>query len=155
VGRRDLTPTRGVARRTAPQPRTRPAPSRRPIKPIRPPWDAASCIALPAFAVIGLGTALAWPVSPWWVAVYLVASAVCFVACAVDKAAAIAGRWRLSERLLLALGLACGWPGAVVAQQLLRHKSAKRSFRRAFWASVLLNVGLFVGLHALGAALDK
>ena len=36
-------------------------------------------------------------------------------------------------------GLACGWPGAVVAQRVLRHKSRKRSFQVAFWGTVVMN----------------
>jgi uncharacterized membrane protein YsdA (DUF1294 family) len=37
-----------------------------------------------------------------------------------------------------------GWPGAIVAQQMLRHKTSKVSFRVAFWLTVLVNVGVFV-----------
>jgi uncharacterized membrane protein YsdA (DUF1294 family) len=48
--------------------------------------------------------------------------------------------------LLLLLGLAGGWPGAVLAQQYLRHKSAKAEFRAAFWMTVGLNVAAFVAL---------
>jgi uncharacterized membrane protein YsdA (DUF1294 family) len=42
------------------------------------------------------------------------------------------------------LGLIGGWPGAIVAQQLLRHKTSKRSFRIAFWVTVVLNIAVFV-----------
>ncbi len=38
------------------------------------------------------------------------------------------------------LALAGGWPGALLAQQWLRHKSAKQEFRAVFWATVVLNV---------------
>ena len=48
---------------------------------------------------------------------------------AADKSAARAGRWRIPESTLLMLGLCCGWPGGIVAQQWLRHKSVKPSFR--------------------------
>jgi uncharacterized membrane protein YsdA (DUF1294 family) len=71
---------------------------------------------------------------------------VCFIYYAVDKSAAAAGRWRVPEGTLILLGLAGGWPGAIVAQQLLRHKSSKEDFRSAFWASVVLNVLAFVAL---------
>jgi len=50
----------------------------------------------------------------------------------------------VSERTLHLLSLACGWPGALLAQQLLRHKSAKQEFLRRFWACVVLNVLVFV-----------
>ena len=78
-----------------------------------------------------LGGVLGW---------YLLASVVCFVVYAIDKSAARAGRRRISEATLLLLGVVGGWPGAIVAQQTLRHKTRKASFRRAFWATVLLHV---------------
>jgi len=40
-----------------------------------------------------------------------------------------------------------GWPGALVAQNRLRHKSSKMSFLVVFWATVLLNcvaLGLYL-----------
>jgi uncharacterized membrane protein YsdA (DUF1294 family) len=85
-------------------------------------------------------------------ALYLAASLGCFAAHAADKAAATAGRWRLSEGTLLALGLAGGWPGAIVAQQALRHKSSKTSVRAKFWCSVVANVAAFVVIHSPLAA---
>ena len=36
-------------------------------------------------------------------------------------------------------GLACGWPGAVLAQQVLRHKNRKPGFQGLFWVLVALN----------------
>lgn len=75
-------------------------------------------------------------------AAYLGASLLCFVVYAMDKAAARAGRWRTSESTLLVLGLLCGWPGALLAQRWLRHKSSKPSFRARFWLTVMLNVGV-------------
>jgi uncharacterized membrane protein YsdA (DUF1294 family) len=77
--------------------------------------------------------------------VYAVASVVCFLAYALDKSAARAGRWRTSENTLLLLGLVGGWPGGLIAQRLLRHKTAKPPFLAAFWATVVVNVtGLLV-----------
>ncbi len=58
------------------------------------------------------------------------------------------GRWRTTERTLLLLGLAGGWPGGLVAQKLLRHKSVKASFRSAFWGTVFVNVAVFVLMHS-------
>jgi uncharacterized membrane protein YsdA (DUF1294 family) len=43
---------------------------------------------------------------------------------------------------LLLLGLFCGWPGGLLAQRLLRHKSSKTSFQVKFGLTVLLNVAL-------------
>lgn len=83
---------------------------------------------------------------------YLGASALCFAVYARDKAAARAGRRRTPESTLLLLGLACGWPGALLAQRWLRHKSSKATFLRKFWGTVALNVGAFAALSYLMAA---
>jgi uncharacterized membrane protein YsdA (DUF1294 family) len=64
---------------------------------------------------------------------------VAFCAYALDKSAARTGRWRTPEGTLHIFGLAGGWPGALVAQKVLRHKSQKQSFQLVFWATVLLN----------------
>jgi uncharacterized membrane protein YsdA (DUF1294 family)/cold shock CspA family protein len=111
-------------------------------------WNTASLFAIPAFMAVYLAVAAAWRVSGWVALAYLAMSVVCFLAYAADKAAATAGRWRSSEQSLLLLGLAGGWPGAAIAQQVLRHKSRKASFRAAFRMTVLLNVGGFVLLHS-------
>jgi uncharacterized membrane protein YsdA (DUF1294 family) len=71
---------------------------------------------------------------------YLGMSVVSFIAYAIDKKAAIAGRRRISERTLWLLGLFCGWPGALLAQQTLRHKSSKTSFRVVFLITVVCNL---------------
>jgi uncharacterized membrane protein YsdA (DUF1294 family) len=84
-----------------------------------------------------------WPIPLWVAGLYLAASLLCFIVYAVDKSAAKANRQRVSERMLLLLGLLGGWPGAIVAQQTLRHKTQKASFRRPFWASVVVNLLVF------------
>lgn len=53
-----------------------------------------------------------------------------------DKFAAQRGAWRTPEVVLHASSLAGGWPGAWLAQRLLRHKSAKEEFRRVYWGTV-------------------
>jgi uncharacterized membrane protein YsdA (DUF1294 family)/cold shock CspA family protein len=78
--------------------------------------------------------------------VYLVMSILTFGAYAFDKAAARAGGWRTPESTLQALGLFGGWPGALLAQQLLRHKSKKASFIAVFWFSAAANVAAFLWL---------
>jgi uncharacterized membrane protein YsdA (DUF1294 family) len=74
-------------------------------------------------------------------------SLLCFVAYARDKSAARSGRWRTKESTLLMLGLLCGWPGALLAQYLLRHKTAKTGFQTMFWVTVVLNVAGFAALN--------
>lgn len=81
-------------------------------------------------------------------ALYALASVACFIAYALDKAAARKGRRRTPERTLLLLGLAGGWPGALAAQHWLRHKSSKTSFLARFWFTVVLNVAALLALAA-------
>ena len=84
--------------------------------------------------------------SPLWIAtLYLAASTIAFVMYAIDKSAARRRVWRVSERTLHFWALAGGWPGALLAHQILRHKSSKARFRGVFWGTVALNVtGLLV-----------
>lgn len=84
-----------------------------------------------------------WPIPLWVAGLYLVASIVCGFVCAADKSAATAHRWRVSESTLLLLGVIGGWPGAIIAQQTLRHKTQKASFRSLFWATVVVNLLVF------------
>lgn len=111
-------------------------------------WRTASMFAILAFAIVYLAVAFTWSVPGWMAIGYVLSSIVCFVAYAADKSAALSGGWRISERNLLMLGLVGGWPGAIVAQQVLRHKSSKASFRAAFWATVVLNVAGFIAINS-------
>lgn len=73
---------------------------------------------------------------------YLAASLGTFVVYAVDKSAAQRGRWRTAESTLHVLALVGGWPGALIAQRVFRHKSRKPSFRAGFLLTVVLNCAL-------------
>ena len=73
-------------------------------------------------------------------ALYLFFSVIAFFNYARDKSAARSGQRRITEQRLLLIGLAGGWPGALLAQQTLRHKTAKRSFQLQFWVSVVVNL---------------
>lgn len=68
-----------------------------------------------------------------------VLSMVTFGTYAMDKSAARKGRWRTKEKTLHLFALFGGWPGAIVAQRLLRHKSKKLSFQIYFWLTVAFN----------------
>lgn len=72
--------------------------------------------------------------------VYAVMSAVSFVVYASDKAAAPAGGRRVPENTLHLLALLGGWPGALIAQRLLSHKTRKAGFQALFWITVALNL---------------
>ena len=116
---------------TGPHPGRRSTPSGRPqVLPLVPVVGVAGHMAV---AVLLLGVA-------WWVpAVYLGMSTLAFALNASDKRRARTGRWRISEATLQLAGLACGWPGAVLAQQVLRHKNRKPGFQGLFWVLVALN----------------
>lgn len=103
-------------------------------------WSTATLFVIPAFGVVlMLGYVLGHPPRwLWWS--YIGISAVTFIAYALDKSAAQKGEWRTSEQTLHLLSLAGGWPGALLAQQVLRHKSSKQEFRSVFWFTVGLNV---------------
>lgn len=120
--------------------------ARRPARDTRAAYGTASLFAIPAFAALYLAVAVVWHVPHSFAATYAAASVICAVAYALDKSAAQQRRWRISERTLLMLGLLGGWPGGLLAQQRLRHKSVKPSFRSAFWLTVLVNVAAFVAL---------
>lgn len=112
------------------------------------PWTLPRLLVLPAFAVIWLGVALHRPVHPGVVALYVGLSILTFHVYAVDKLAAKRGRRRTPENTLHLLSLAGGWPGALLAQQLMRHKCAKSSFVAMFWLTVALNIAGFVAWQA-------
>ena len=66
-----------------------------------------------------------------------------------DKQQAKRDGWRIPEKRLHLLSLLGGWPGALVGQRLLRHKSIKARFRVVFWLTVLLHVAVVVGITYL------
>lgn len=71
--------------------------------------------------------------------IYAVMSAVAFKMYGQDKAAANNDRRRTPESKLQFIGLFCGWPGALFAQEAFRHKVSKSEFQILFWFTVTLN----------------
>ena len=86
--------------------------------------------------------------------VYLLVSSFTFLAYWSDKSAAKSGRWRTPESTLHLFSLAGGWPGAIVAQHLLRHKSVKQPFRTMYWVTVVLNIGVLLWIITSPGAHD-
>lgn len=72
-------------------------------------------------------------------ALYVVASVVAFLVYGHDKSAAVRNAWRVPENTLHMFSLFGGWPGALAAQRLFRHKSSKTSFQVTYWITVVLN----------------
>jgi uncharacterized membrane protein YsdA (DUF1294 family)/cold shock CspA family protein len=108
-------------------------------------WEGAGLFAVPAFLLLYLGVAVAWGVPRGVALAYALASALCFALYAADKSAVRSGARRVPERTLLASGLVGGWPGGVLARQILHHKT---TFRTSFWLAALVNVVAFVALSS-------
>lgn len=87
-------------------------------------------------ASAGVLQVLPWPLAVWLVLL----STLSLWRYAGDKRAARAARSRIPEADLHLLSLLGGWPGALVAQGWLRHKSAKASFQATFWVTVVANL---------------
>lgn len=77
---------------------------------------------------------------------YILLSIFTYFMFAWDKQAALSGDWRTSEKTLHMLSLLGGWPGALLAQFQLRHKSRKQPFKFILWVAILLNVCGFLWL---------
>ncbi|MBT5020402.1 MAG: DUF1294 domain-containing protein [Planctomicrobium sp.] len=71
--------------------------------------------------------------------IYTAMSLISFMAYTVDKSASENNRWRTREKTLHLLDFCCGWPGGLVAQNLLRHKTSKVSFQVTTWFMVIFN----------------
>ena len=82
---------------------------------------------------------------PTWIFVlYASSSAISVVMYIIDKSKARQGGQRIPEITLHFLAIIGGWPGAAIAQQSLKHKNRKKSFRVGFWLTVLFNLACFV-----------
>ncbi len=100
--------------------------------------SVAALIVLPAlwwFVKVGK-----FPALLFWASAGM--SIVAFVLYGLDKWAARRKARRTSENTLQFCALLGGWPGALLAQQVFRHKSSKRSFQITFWFTVVLNCGV-------------
>ena len=87
-------------------------------------------------------------------AVVLGLNGVAYVMYWLDKSAAQRGAQRTPENTLHLVGLAGGWPGALLAQQQFRHKTIKQPFQTVFWCTVVLNVAAVAWLLKSGGAAE-
>jgi uncharacterized membrane protein YsdA (DUF1294 family) len=95
------------------------------------------------FAALGVAGAF-FPTAWLILGIDVVLSIAAIFAYRADKLAAQRGRRRTEENALHLLGVMGGWPGALIAQQLFRHKTRKLSFQVTYWISVVVNIGLTV-----------
>lgn len=98
-------------------------------------------LGLMAVAAIALAAWRGWLPIPA-VIVYGLMSVFTFGTYWRDKSAAQENTRRTPEAELQFASLVGGWPGALLAQGLLRHKSKKASFQFVFWLTVFANIGL-------------
>ena len=92
----------------------------------------AALMALPVGSALLLGLPIA-------LVAYLLISLATYWLYRHDKRQARQGRWRVPEKLLHAAALYGGWPGALIAQLRLRHKTRKLRFLMPFWGIVALH----------------
>lgn len=64
-----------------------------------------------------------------------------------DKMAARKGMRRVPEATLLIFGVTGGWPGAIVGQQLFRHKTQKQPFKTCFFISVVISIAVMAAAY--------
>lgn len=114
-------------------------------------WDKTSLIALGVLVGSFSLISIIWQQGAYvWMALgYVVMSCVSALVYVFDKDAAERGLWRVSEETLHVIDVLGGWPGAILVQQLLRHKTAKMAFRVVFWTSVIMNMLVCWGLMLL------
>ena len=74
---------------------------------------------------------------------YVVASAITFGVYAWDKYRAVNTAWRVREQTLHQLEMLGGWPGALIAQRVLRHKRRKAAYMARFWRIVATHVAVW------------
>lgn len=79
-------------------------------------------------------------------AVYAGMGVVALIAYGRDKRAARRGDRRTPEAVLHGIELLGGWPGALLAQRLFRHKNAKLSYQLVFWLIGALHLGAWVAV---------
>ena len=66
-----------------------------------------------------------------------------------DKMAARRAMRRVPEATLLVFGLIGGWAGAIIGQQLFRHKTQKQPFKTYFIVSVIVSISAMVAVYQL------
>jgi uncharacterized membrane protein YsdA (DUF1294 family) len=103
--------------------------------------------------VLGVAVGLAlllWRVglAPLWAGLVSV-NAVALLLYGFDKRQAVVGGLRIPEAVLHLVALIGGSPGALLGQELFRHKTRKRAFRLVLAAIFVLQAGLIYGYWRL------
>ncbi len=70
---------------------------------------------------------------------YIGINIITFLFYVYDKTAAQSDMWRIKEDTLHLLSISGGWAGALIAQDIFRHKTQKKAFRTTFYMTVFIN----------------
>lgn len=76
----------------------------------------------------------------------IIISILTFMLYSLDKHASIKRLQRVPEGSLHIAALLGGWPGALLARPLLRHKTSKKRFIVFFWMSIFVNFFCLYGI---------
>jgi len=135
-----------AAERAAPRRRQAPEPT----PGVRHPWVKlivfVMLCALPGLGLAHLAAmtgAWAW-LAPWVLGAYVATSLATLALYGYDKRQARLQGQRIPERCLHLFELCGGWPGALLAQQLWRHKTRKLTYQAVFWLIVAIHQGLWL-----------
>ena len=93
-------------------------------------------LVVPVMALCRLSTWIDWRAV---VGAPVAMSLVAYFLYRFDKRRAEANGQRVPEAVLHSVELLGGWPGAFLAQRIIRHKSSKTSYQIAFWLIVLVH----------------
>lgn len=100
------------------------------------------CYLLLIFAAIG-SLFTSSPLAMW----FLLINMLTLVMYGADKMAARKGMRRVPEATLLVFGVTGGWPGAIVGQQLFRHKTQKQPFKTYFLLSIVVSIAVMAAVY--------
>jgi len=79
-----------------------------------------------------------------WIAIwYAAVSVITFAAYGLDKRKASRSTRRTPEATLHTMELLGGWPGALIAQNLFKHKRRKKGFMVMFWMIVIAHIAVW------------
>ncbi|MBM1022175.1 DUF1294 domain-containing protein [Enterobacter sp. A11] len=100
------------------------------------------CYLLLILAAVG-SILTSYPVVMWLLLINLLT----MVMYGADKMAARKGMRRVPEATLLVFGVTGGWPGAILGQQLFRHKTQKQPFKTYFFISVIVSITVMAAAY--------
>lgn len=99
------------------------------------------------FYVLLLAAAVVSPFFSYpWLTWFGLISVITLVMYGLDKLFSIKELQRVPEATLLLFGLLGGWVGAIIGQQIFRHKTQKHAFKYLFILTVILNIVAVVGI---------